>query len=237
MIDEIMSGLSCISPCIAGVPPSGIHDTGPGGAWRGADGSSTAFASMSGTMKRLLFALTLLATAAFAAEPHPGYGVVKVIDRIPAQESASAGASKASSQRYLVKVQLDDGSLQVRSVKGPHKLKAGDRVLVTNAGDVVRDYGYAQSGVERGAAAPGTAPDGARPQDGAIQGGSILPGEKSGVPNETPGKAVERCEELQGRLREQCLLKEEQDRSSVGGTRQPPVAAPPPNAPPPQNPR
>jgi hypothetical protein len=173
-------------------------------------------------MKRLLFALAAVATAAFAAEPHPGYGVIKLVDRVPAEESASSGASKPSSPRYLVKVQLDDGSTQVRTVKGPHKLKAGDRVLVTNAGDVVRDY---------------HAPDASRPQDGAIQGGSILPGERSGVPHETPGKAVERCDELQGRLRDQCLLKEQQDRSSVGGTREPAMSEPPPNAPPPQNPR
>ena len=189
-------------------------------------------------MKRLLFVLSFLATAAFAAEPHPGYGVVKLVDRIPAQESASAGASKPSSARYLVKVQLDDGSTQVRTIKGPHKLKAGDRVLVTNAGDVVRDYQYAQSaGGDRGTVPPGTSPDGSRPQDGAIQGGSILPGERSGMPNEAPGKAVERCEELQGRLRDQCLLKEEQQRSSTGGSAQPPLSAPPPSAPPPQNPR
>ena len=174
------------------------------------------------TMKRLLFALAAVATAAFAAEPHPGYGVVKLVDRVPAQESASSGASKPSSPRYLVKVQLDDGSTQVRTLKGPHKLKAGDRVLVTNAGDVVRDY---------------QAPDASRPQDGAIQGGSILPGERSGVPHEAPGKAIERCDELQGRLRDQCLLKEQQDRSSVGGTREPAMSEPPPNAPPPQNPQ
>ena len=78
--------------------------------------------------------------------------------------------------------------------------------------------------------------DSSRPQDGAIQGGSILPGEKSGVPSGAPGNAVERCEELQGRLRDQCLLKEEQRRSSVGGTKKPPLSAPPPSAPPPQNP-
>jgi hypothetical protein len=167
------------------------------------------------TMKRLLLGLSLVATAAFAAEPHPGYGVVKLVDRIAAKESATAGASKPSSRRYLVKVRLDDGSTQVRTVKGPHKLKAGDRVLVTNAGDVVRDYQYSQSGSERGSVAPGTAPDGARPQDGAIQGGSILPGERDGVPHEAQGKALERCAEMQGRLRDQCLLKEEQQRSSV----------------------
>ena len=189
------------------------------------------------TMKRLLFGLSLLATAAFAAEPHPGYGVVKLVDRVPAEASASAGASKPSSARYLVKVQLDDGSMQVRTVKGPHKLKAGDRVLVTNAGDVVRDYQYSQAGGERGTVPPGTAPDGSRPQDGAIQGGSILPGEQSGMPHQAPGKAVERCEEMQGRLRDQCLLKEEQQRSSTGGSREPAGSAPAPNSPPPQNPR
>ena len=82
----------------------------------------------------------------------------------------------------------------------------------------------------------GTSADGSRPQDGAIKGGSILPGESAGMPDE---KAKNRCADLSGTLREQCL-KQEKDATS-GGTRLPStdVAKPPPTreAPPPQNPR
>ena len=96
---------------------------------------------------------------------------------------------------------------------------------------------------DRGTVAPGTSNDGSRPQDGAIQGGSIVPGERGGVP-EGDGrrsgspKAVERCEELSGKLREQCLLDEQQN-SSTGATRRPDVGGtqPMPGTPPPQNPR
>ena len=93
---------------------------------------------------------------------------------------------------------------------------------------------------ERGTVPPGTAADGSRPQDGALQGGSIVPGERGGVPEGAPrgaAKALERCNELSGKLREQCLLKEQ---SSSGGTMRPPEvggAHPIPGTPPPQNPR
>lgn len=52
---------------------------------------------------------------------------------------------------------------------------------------------------ERGSTPPGTARDGSKPADGAIKGGSILPGETGGIP---------RCNELSGTLREDCLAKE-----------------------------
>ena len=78
-------------------------------------------------------------------------------------------------------------------------------------------------------------PDGkdARPSDGAIKGGSVLPGERSGIPDNRPTPAptpsgVERCNELSGTLREQCLDKER--RSASGATRAP-------GEPPPQEPR
>jgi hypothetical protein len=78
-------------------------------------------------------------------------------------------------------------------------------------------------------------PDGkdAKPSDGAIQGGSVLPGETSGRPDArpTPGpsaRGVERCNELTGMLREQCL--EQERKSSAGATRAP-------GEPPPQEPR
>jgi hypothetical protein len=87
--------------------------------------------------------------------------------------------------------------------------------------------------------------DGSRPSDGAITGGSIAPGETGGVPDggKGPGKpsdrAISRCNDLTGTLREQCLLQEQG--ASTGGTRAPEigVAKPPPprEAPPPQNPR
>lgn len=81
----------------------------------------------------------------------------------------------------------------------------------------------------------GTAPDGARPADGAIKGGSIVPGESAGVPTD---RQVSRCADLTGTLREQCLA---QDKGAASGGTTPPdadVAKPPPTreAPPPQNP-
>ena len=82
----------------------------------------------------------------------------------------------------------------------------------------------------------GTAPDGARPADGAIKGGSIVPGETSGVPTD---RQVSRCADLTGTLREQCLAQEKD--AAGGGTTLPhaDVAKPPTTreAPPPQNPR
>jgi hypothetical protein len=77
-------------------------------------------------------------------------------------------------------------------------------------------------------------PDGkdAKPSDGAIKGGSVLPGETSGTPDARPAPAprsgIERCNELSGTLREQCLEKEH--KSSAGATRAP-------GEPPPQEPR
>ena len=82
----------------------------------------------------------------------------------------------------------------------------------------------------------GAARDGSRPSDGAIKGGSILPGENAGIPSD---KAQNRCNDLTGSLREQCLAQEQG--ASSGGTRLPDadIAKPPPprEAPPPQNPR
>jgi hypothetical protein len=64
----------------------------------------------------------------------------------------------------------------------------------------------------RGSTPPGMSQDGARPADGAIQGGSILPGEKSGIPNKAPATSsterAQRCAELSGKLREDCMDKE-----------------------------
>lgn len=92
----------------------------------------------------------------------------------------------------------------------------------------------------RGSTPPGAAQDGSRPDEGAITGGAIVPGESGGVPSEAkqpPVRGVRRCNELTGTLRDQCLRQEEG--SSAGGSVPDPASgkAPPPRIdPPPQNP-
>jgi hypothetical protein len=83
---------------------------------------------------------------------------------------------------------------------------------------------FGQTGdATRGNTPPGTSQDGSRPADGAIKGGSILPGEKAGTPDQAPaaGKSerLARCDEMSGLLREQCLEKE---RSAAAGSSVPP---------------
>jgi hypothetical protein len=97
--------------------------------------------------------------------------------------------------------------------------------------------GFAQS-TDNPASTPigrGAGTDGSRPADGAIKGGTIVPGESAGVPTD---RAASRCADLNGTLREECLAQERN--VSAGGTRLPEtdVAKPPParEAPPPQNP-
>ena len=68
----------------------------------------------------------------------------------------------------------------------------------------------AQTGEQRGSAPLGTAQDGSRPADGAIKGGTIAPGESAGMPERN------RCHEMQGTLREDCL-KQQQEREAAGG--------------------
>jgi hypothetical protein len=97
----------------------------------------------------------------------------------------------------------------------------------------------------RGSTPPGQSHDGAAPGDGAIKGGSIVPGETSGQPNESTqpvtSEALKRCYELSGTLRDQCLLQERG--ASTGGTSDVPAKPADPSvrdpvsAPPPQNPR
>jgi hypothetical protein len=94
----------------------------------------------------------------------------------------------------------------------------------------------AQGGQEsRGSVPPGTAVDGSRPGDGAITGGSILPGERGGQPGAArsgdSSDRLKRCNELSGTLREDCLLKEQN--SNTGATKAPDTGG----TPPPQNPR
>lgn len=105
-------------------------------------------------------------------------------------------------------------------------------------------FAGAQSGEgERFSTPPGAARDGSRPSDGAIKGGAILPGESAGVPDGSPGaapadRALSRCYELSGTLREQCLR--DARNAGAGATRPseaPPTVRDPAHAPPPQNPR
>ena len=103
-------------------------------------------------MKTFLFALALLAAVpagasdparrAAAGEQHPGYGVVEMITplRRAAEPSASAGASspRRDVTGWLVKVRMDDGTIQVREIR-KRTVAVGSRVLLTNAGDVLPD--------------------------------------------------------------------------------------------------
>ncbi len=89
----------------------------------------------------------------------------------------------------------------------------------------------------RGSIPPGTSQDGSSAADGALKGGSIQPGERSGMPD----RDISRCKELVGTLREQCL--KEAESASSGTTLPGTLPRPDPNvrdprdAPPPQNPR
>lgn len=108
---------------------------------------------MPGTMRRVLLTLALLATLraeaadttrrAAAEEQHPGYGVVETITpvRRKAEPSASAGGSapgRRDSTTWLVRVRMDDGTIQLREMK-KRSVGVGNRVLLTNAGDVLPD--------------------------------------------------------------------------------------------------
>jgi hypothetical protein len=83
---------------------------------------------------------------------------------------------------------------------------------------------FAQSAGDatRGNTPPGTSQDGSRPADGAIKGGSIAPGERAGMPDASPTadptERLNRCDQLSGVLREQCL---ERERSAAGGSSAP----------------
>ena len=79
----------------------------------------------------------------------------------------------------------------------------------------------AQSGdAIRGNTPPGMSQDGSRPMDGAVKGGSIVSGEKGGIPDKeiSSTERLKRCDELSGTLREDCLKKE---RSAAGGSSAP----------------
>ncbi len=82
---------------------------------------------------------------------------------------------------------------------------------------------FAQAGdATRGNTPPGMSQDGSGPLDGAVKGGSIVPGESAGMPNKdsqtSSTEALKRCDELQGTLRDDCLAKQ---RSAAGGSSAP----------------
>ena len=124
---------------------------------------------------------------------------------------------------------------------------SGFRTVLAIAALGLCGFASAQTGGsagERGSTPPGSARDGSRPSDGAIKGGAILPGESAGVPDGSPGaapsadRALSRCYELSGTLREQCLR--DARNAGAGATRPseaPPTVRDPAHAPPPQNPR
>lgn len=158
-------------------------------------------------MKRIALIAVLAGTSASAqpvmppvptAAMQPGYGVVESVIpvRVASREaSAAAGGSSAMARAvYRVTVRMADGSLQVRDLDRP-EFKPGDEVLLTNSGDVVSDADSRNAG------------DADR--------GSIAPGEKGGMPQKDKGAAagrsaspVQRCYQLEGTLREQCLADE-----------------------------
>jgi len=90
-------------------------------------------------MRALLAALlAIFCLAASAEDKRPGYGVVEAVAPVKAEPSASAGASAPTQakRKYRLRVRLDDGTIQYRTLN-KRQFSAGDRVLLTNAGDVV----------------------------------------------------------------------------------------------------
>ncbi len=79
-----------------------------------------------------------------AKEMQPGYGVVESVTpvRLASERSAAAGGTAAKDQHprpmSRVVVRMPDGSVQYRDLDRP-EFKAGDHVLLTNAGDIVPD--------------------------------------------------------------------------------------------------
>lgn len=122
----------------------------------------------------------------------------------------------------------------------------GVRTVLAIAALALGNFAGAQTGGDagRGSTPPGVSRDGAGPSEGAIKGGAILPGESAGVPDGSPGtapsadRALSRCYELSGTLREQCLR--DARNAGAGATRPseaPPTVRDPAHSPPPQNPR
>ena len=82
------------------------------------------------------------------SDKKPGYGTVEKVQevRVVPERSAAAGGSAAAKAgdapeerpAYRVTVRMADGSVQQRDLHKP-EFKAGDNVLLTNAGDIVKD--------------------------------------------------------------------------------------------------
>jgi hypothetical protein len=77
-----------------------------------------------------------------AQRAQPGYGVVERVTPVRmAERSAAAGGSAARGEArvvYRIAVRMPDGSVQYRDLDRP-EFRPGDRVLLTNAGDVLPD--------------------------------------------------------------------------------------------------
>ena len=100
--------------------------------------------------------LALAVSARAAAQPiaaplphermQPGYGVVERVTPLRLSQSthersaAAGGSSPRGNARpvYRIAVRMADGSLQYRDLDRP-EFRPGDRVLLTNAGDVLPD--------------------------------------------------------------------------------------------------
>lgn len=91
------------------------------------------------------------------------------------------------------------------------------RILVATLCMTAATAAFGQNSGERGSIPPGQSKDGAAPADGAIKGGSILPGEQGGIPDQAKSRA--RCDELLGTLRDDCLERERN--AASGATRRP----------------
>ena len=64
-------------------------------------------------------------------------------------------------------------------------------------------FGQAGEGEKRGSIPVGTSADGSGPSDGALKGGSL---KRDVDASKEPRRDVNRCKELTGALREECLL-------------------------------
>ena len=115
------------------------------------------------------------------------------------------------------------------------------RLITATAFLALASAAAAQAPESRGNTPPGMSRDGSAPGDGAINGGSIAPGERGGMPGgrDTTADmegALKRCLDLEGVLREQCQRNAES--AGSGGTAPPRSGEIEPRvAPPPQNPR
>ena len=111
-------------------------------------------------MRTLIVTATVILAAAFPtwgqqgaprvpaipdSEKHPGYGTVESVRevRVTPERSAAAGGSSPgdapeAKPAYRVTVRMADGSVQQRDLYKP-EFKKGDAVLLTNAGEIVRD--------------------------------------------------------------------------------------------------